>query len=194
VSLMVFLTLAIPFVVGLPLVAEDALVLLGNAQIAERAGWTTFLIAAGVTTWGAALIQAQVFYGARRTGTWGAITISATALNLALNLILVPWVGVPGAAAATFASYGVLAVAAAIIGGSILRIRYDVGHLVACAVAAAAMAIPLVFVQAARPAALVALITGSAALYGLVLLAARAAVPALRGSTIDQLRSITKTH
>ncbi len=190
VSMMVFLTLAIPFVVGVTMVAEPALVVLGNPEIADDAGRATFFISAGVTLWGAALIQAQVFYGARRTGTWGVITLSATGLNLALNLILVPWIGVTGAAAATFVAYAAIAAAATAMGRSILPIRYDVPHLAACGIASLGIGAFVYLVAPDRGAILVLAVAGAIAVYCGILFGLRALVPGLRGTTIDQIRSL----
>jgi O-antigen/teichoic acid export membrane protein len=189
ISLMIFLTLAIPFIVGMPFIADDALVILGNHEIAGEAGWTTFLIAAGVAFWGAALIQAQVLYGARRTGAWGAITIAGTALNLVLNFVLVPWIGVAGAAAATFVAYGAIAIATSILTRSILPIRVDAAHLANTLIAAALMAGFLLLVSPRGTASLILAIVGAVVIYGVALVGARTIVPALRGTTLDRLRS-----
>lgn len=188
-SLMAFLTLAIPFVVGVPLVSERALIILGNAEIADDAALTTLLISAGVTMWGVALIQAQVFYGARRTGTWGAITTGATAVNFVVNIALVPWVGVVGAAAATLVSYLAVAVTSSWIGRSILRLHYDLRHLAACAIAAVAMGCFLFVMNPQDGPMLGASIAGAIAIYALVLFLLHARVPALRGTTVEGVLS-----
>ncbi|KAB2907098.1 MAG: oligosaccharide flippase family protein, partial [Kofleriaceae bacterium] len=64
ISLAVFMALAVPFVVGVPIIADRILLVIGNEKIAADAGWSTFFIAAGVMLWGAAVMHAQVFYGA----------------------------------------------------------------------------------------------------------------------------------
>ena len=181
ISMAVFLTLAIPFVVGVPLVAGVALTVLGNSTIAGEAGWTTLLIAGGVTCWGVAIIQAQVFYGARRTTAWGLLTISATGVNLVMNFAMVPWFGVAGAAAATLAAYGALAVATTVLARPILAVRFDLRHLATCVVAAVGMAGFLLLVPPDDGPSLLVVVVLAAALYLAILVAIRALVPAAGG-------------
>lgn len=193
VSLMVFLTLAIPSVAGAGMIAEPALRLLGNDEMADSAGWTTFLIAAGVLCWGWALIQAQAFYGARRTGTWGAITLSATILNLVMNIALVPWLGVQGAALATLLAYGAILALAMGFGRPLLAIRLDGRHLVTCALAAGVMS---AFVRGLAPgsgAELALVVGGAIVIYGALVIALPALLPPLRGDTVQRVATVLRS-
>jgi O-antigen/teichoic acid export membrane protein len=143
ISTKVFLTLAIPFTAGLPLIAPQLLALLGNREIGAAAGWTTFLIAAGVSLWGIAIMQMQIFLGARRPGICGIVPMIGAVVNLALNVVLVPRIGVAGAAAATLVAYALTAILLGSAARTVLRIDYGVRHLALCVLAAASMAILL---------------------------------------------------
>jgi O-antigen/teichoic acid export membrane protein len=181
VSLTVFLAIAIPCVVGISMIAEPTLAVLGNAEMSEHATTTTLFIAGGVLLWGAALIQAQVFFGSRRTALWGAMTVLATVINLVLNFVLVPAFASRGAAAATLIAYAAIFLGATAIARPILRIHFDGGHVLACIVAAAGMAGFLAVVTPSTVAELGLTIAAGAVIYGVLLSAAYRLVPASRG-------------
>ena len=134
-----FLTFAVPFVVGAPLVARPLLARLGNEQISAGGGLLTFLIAAGVTAWGVSVMLTQIFYGARRTLPVGVVTVAAALLNLLLNFLLVPAWGVAGAALATLVSYALSCAALCALSLKVARLDFYAPHLLKCAAASLAM-------------------------------------------------------
>lgn len=169
-----FLTLAIPFTLGIPMIAPFVLARLGNAQIADSSEITTFLVAAGVILWGTASMQFQVFHGAKSTGAVGTVTLGAAALNLGLNFAMVPWMGVVGAALATTIAYGVVFVATAGLSRRHLPLEYQLVYLAKCTVCAIGMA---AFLRLAHPntlAALFASVVAGVVLYFSLLLVLRA--------------------
>ncbi|HYE15362.1 MAG TPA: polysaccharide biosynthesis C-terminal domain-containing protein [Pyrinomonadaceae bacterium] len=135
-----FLTLAIPYVAAMPLVAPRLLESLGNSKIAGAGGVLTLLVSAGVMMWGVSIMQSQVFYGARRTLPVGIVTGGAAALNLGLNFALVPLMGISGAALATFVSFGAACAALYLLSRDIFGLDFYPAHLLKCAAAAVLMA------------------------------------------------------
>jgi O-antigen/teichoic acid export membrane protein len=192
VSTNVFLTLAIPFCVGVPLVARSLLLGLGNAEIASAAGWMTFYIAAGITLWGVAVMYTQVFHGARRPGVHGAVTVLGMVLNLVLNVILVPRIGIDGAAIATFVAYAVTCVTFAMLARAVMPIGFDIRHLVACTLASGIMAGAILIRTAHSTAELFATIAAAPVIYFVALMALRAVLPGARTADDRRLRGLFK--
>jgi O-antigen/teichoic acid export membrane protein len=160
-----FLTFAIPFVVGAPMVARPLLARLGNEEISAGGGTLTFLIAAGVLMWGVSVMLTQIFYGARRTLPVGVVTVAAALLNLLLNFLLVPTWGVAGAAFATLVSYAASCAALYALSLKIARLDFYAPRLLKCAAASLAMWVvlrALVGVSERPPALAVAIVAGVA--------------------------------
>jgi O-antigen/teichoic acid export membrane protein len=151
-----FLTLAIPFVVGVAAVAGPVLTRLGNEELgAQGGGVLTLLVAAGVMLWGVSIMMAQLFFGARRTVPIGFVTVGAAALNLLLTLLLVPAWGISGAAFATLVSYLATCLALYLLSRRVARLDFYWLHLLKCAAAALLMGIVLRALTSAWPGAII---------------------------------------
>ncbi|MEM1114912.1 MAG: lipopolysaccharide biosynthesis protein [Bacteroidota bacterium] len=82
------------------------------------------LIAGGFAFYGLYVLAVTVLYAAGRTRAVAASVGGAALLNLVLNVVLIPTVGLLGAAIATLASYAALAFATAILGERESRAGY----------------------------------------------------------------------
>jgi O-antigen/teichoic acid export membrane protein len=142
VSNKVFLTFAIPFVVGLPFVSGRLLSRFGSEEIGGAGGMLTFLITAGVLLWGVSIMQCQIFYGAKRTVAVAVVTVSAAVLNLGLNLLLVPVWGIQGSALSTLACYLLSCLGLFFLSREV-RLRFYWTHLLKSLAAALLMAVVL---------------------------------------------------
>ncbi|HSR35632.1 MAG TPA: polysaccharide biosynthesis C-terminal domain-containing protein, partial [Desulfurivibrionaceae bacterium] len=103
-----FLYFAVPITAGLVLLAPDLLPLLaGTDFLVERTliAW----IALGHLCLGIYSINSYLIDLSQRTGLFLIILLCAAGLNLALNALLIPRLGLPGAAMATFAAYALQA-------------------------------------------------------------------------------------
>jgi O-antigen/teichoic acid export membrane protein len=165
-----FLTLAIPFVVGVPLVASRVLTRLGNEELgAQGGGALTLLVAAGVMTWGVSIMMAQIFFGARRTLPVGVVTVGAAALNLLLNLLLVPAWGTSGAAFSTLVSYLAACFVFYLLSRRVARLNFYWLHLSKCAGAALLMGVVLRVMTSAWPGAIIGpIVVGVVTYFGLL--------------------------
>ncbi|MFN2599136.1 MAG: lipopolysaccharide biosynthesis protein [Pyrinomonadaceae bacterium] len=182
VSNKLFLTLAVPFVVCVPVVARPVLARLGNDEIGAASGALTLLVSAGVMLWGVSVMQSQIFYGARRTSPVGVVTVAGALLNLLLNVLLVPAWGVGGAAFATLVSYAAACAALYALGRGIARIDFYWSHLAKCAPASLpTWAVLRALNQSARPVALAAAVCAAGATYLASLWLLRAVAPAELG-------------
>ena len=105
-------------VLGLGLFVADASRLLtDNPAYIETEG-LTLLIAAGFAFYGLYFVTVNVLYAAGRTRAVALAVGAAALLNLALNVALIPVMGIAGAAVATLASYVVLAAVTARLGAA----------------------------------------------------------------------------
>ncbi|MDO1560339.1 lipopolysaccharide biosynthesis protein [Brevundimonas sp. 2R-24] len=137
----VFVLIALPAAVGLALVAQPmAEVMIGEDLRTAAASVTPWIAAgaflAGMTTY----YFHQAFTLGRRTG-WllAAMAIPALA-NLILCLILIPIMGLTGAAAATALSFGVAVFASIALGGRVQPLPFPAEALLRCGAAALLMA------------------------------------------------------
>ena len=174
-----FLTLAIPFVVGVPVIAGSVLSRLGNEEIGAGGGGTlTLLITAGVMLWGVSIMLTQIFFGARRTVPVGMVTVGAAVLNLLLTLLLVPVWGVSGAAFSTLVSYLAACVVFYLLSRQIARLEFYWIHLLKCAAAALVMGLVLRVMTSAWPGAILSPIVVGISTYFTLLWLLRAVAPA----------------
>ncbi len=107
-SLKYFLMLAIPFVVGAAVMAKPLLTLFSTPDIASRANVVLPLVALSVLVYGVYVIVGNVLLLTRRTALLGFIWLAAAALNLGLNILLVPRLGINAAALTTLIAYALV--------------------------------------------------------------------------------------
>ncbi len=134
------LALALPAALGLALVAKPLTELMVGPALAQGAAAVTPWIAAsalfaGLTTY----YTHQAFTLGRRTGLLLLAMAIPAALNIVLNLILIPRLGLTGALVATTASYGVGLVASILLGRLAQPLPLPWSALARTALATAAM-------------------------------------------------------
>ncbi|NNF56883.1 MAG: oligosaccharide flippase family protein [Rhodothermaceae bacterium] len=96
-------------VLGLTLLSRDVTSLLTDEPDYLEVEPLVLLIALGFLMNGIYFIAVNVLYAAGRTRTVAVSVGAAALLNVALNLLLIPMLGLIGAAVATFVAYGALA-------------------------------------------------------------------------------------
>lgn len=122
---------------ALAVLAPDVVAVMAPEEWAAAADVTAIVAFASAAN-ATALMLASELYLRRDTGVVPVLTLVAVAVNVALNLVLVPWIGIMGAAWATLAAYGTLAVLTGITARRRYRIGIDGARLAAVAVAALA--------------------------------------------------------
>ncbi|MDY6892972.1 MAG: flippase [Chloroflexota bacterium] len=104
-SLKYLLAIAIPFVFGAALLGEQVLRMFSTPEIAYEGRYIVPLVAVGCLFWCVGVMPSSILALVKRTRVvaiaWGA----AAVLNLALNLLVVPYIGILGAAITTLVSY-----------------------------------------------------------------------------------------
>ncbi|KAF5431164.1 Membrane protein involved in the export of O-antigen and teichoic acid, partial [Candidatus Methanophagaceae archaeon] len=104
-SLKYFLLLAIPAAFGLSLLSKPILTILSTPEIASEGYLITPFVAASALLFGAYAVIAQVIVLKKRIEITGTIWITAAILNLGLNVIFVPYIGILGAAITTLLAF-----------------------------------------------------------------------------------------
>ncbi|MCK4731023.1 MAG: polysaccharide biosynthesis protein [Methanophagales archaeon] len=104
-SLKYFLLFAIPSTFGLSLLSKPLLTILSTPEIASQGYLITPFIALGALLFGAGAVIVQIIVLEKKTKITGAIWIIAAILNLGLNLIFIPYIGILGAAITTLLAF-----------------------------------------------------------------------------------------
>lgn len=100
-SMKYYLMLAIPAVVGLSLLSKPLLEVLSTPEIAAEGFFITPFVALSTLIIGIYSILMQVFILEKKTKVTGTIWIIAAIINFGLNLLLIPYIGIIGAALTT---------------------------------------------------------------------------------------------
>ncbi len=107
-SVKYFLAIAIPSSFGLALLSRPLLTLLTTQEIASYGSIVTPLVAASTLLFGIYTIVLQVLVLTKKTYLIAGLWVVTAALNFCLTLILIPIVGLVGAAIATLLAYGLI--------------------------------------------------------------------------------------
>jgi O-antigen/teichoic acid export membrane protein len=106
-SLKYFLLLAIPATFGLSLLSKPILTILSTPEIASQGYLITPFVALSTLLFGVRAVIAQIIILEKKTKITGTIWIIAAILNFGLNLILIPYIGILGAAITTLLAFAV---------------------------------------------------------------------------------------
>lgn len=124
-----FFLLAIPAVAGVTVVREDVVLLLASRQFLPGAELVP-LILAGLLAYGSRVLLGAGMVLRKRPWLIAGLEVAGAAFNIALNLLLLPALGVRGAALATLISQLVMAVVFWRLGSQLVRAPLDLGGLV----------------------------------------------------------------
>lgn len=112
-----FLLLVIPGIFGIWVIGSAAISLLASEAIATDAGSVPGIVAIGAACYGIYYFITRRWYLERRTTLIAVIWVVGLAVNLALNLLLIPIWDLLGAAWATVAAYATMALASGMLAG-----------------------------------------------------------------------------
>ncbi len=137
-SLRTYVLFGAPVIAGLAAVGKELLPSLASDKYASGALIVPWVIAGMVVDGSNSMVAAGLFIH-RKTKHIMSIVLSAAILNLVLNLILVPRIGILGAAIATLVSYAVASVLLAIVGHRFLPVKLPFPTIARAGLAAAGM-------------------------------------------------------
>ncbi|MFO0551471.1 MAG: polysaccharide biosynthesis C-terminal domain-containing protein [Polyangiaceae bacterium] len=95
------------FVAVVPFLGPPVLRVLANAQVAEGSPINMAFVSAGLALWGLAIVDQCVLHATYKTRAIGFSTALAAGVNVGACVLLVPRMGITGAALATTLAYGV---------------------------------------------------------------------------------------
>ena len=124
-SLKYFLLFAIPSTFGLSLLSKPLLIILSTPEIASEGYLITPFVATSAVFFGASIVILQIIILEKKTKITGSIYIVSSIINLGLNLILIPHIGIIGAAIATLVAY--LFIFLSITYYSFRYLKFDIG-------------------------------------------------------------------
>lgn len=110
-SLKYFLLIAIPAVFGLSILSKQILSLLTTPEFAKQGFLVMPIVSLAMLSMGINAILAQIINIIKKTKIEGIIASISAILNLGLNFLFIPWLGIIGAAITTFISFTFLLVA-----------------------------------------------------------------------------------
>lgn len=144
VMLNLLLLIALPFAAASFFVAPTLLRVLTNAEIASASRWVTPVVACAAICYGAMLIAGQVAFALRKTRVLAVANASGGAINIALNLLLLPvFASILLPAATTLIGYGVGLAVTVVFLRRFWRFRIDWRGALRSVAAAAAMTLLL---------------------------------------------------
>jgi O-antigen/teichoic acid export membrane protein len=137
-SLRTYVMFGIPIVAGLAAVGPELLPSLASEKYASATRILPWVMGGMVMDGTNAMLGAGLFLH-RKTRTIMTIVLSCAVLNIVLNLLLVPRLGIEGSAIVTLVCYAAAALAMATAGRSILPVELPWGMLVRAGAASLAM-------------------------------------------------------
>jgi O-antigen/teichoic acid export membrane protein len=127
-ALHLYIVVGAGVIAAMAILGPQALVILASSKYSHGADVIPWVMAGLVLDGATAILGAGLFVTKQtRTIMWG-VVVSAV-VNIVLNLVLVPWIGLVGAAVATLFSYGMLCMFAAIGSRKYLPMTMPFGHI-----------------------------------------------------------------
>ena len=187
-SLRTYVMLGVPVIAGLAAVGPELLPSLASEKYASAAFIVPWVIGGMVIDGTNSMVGAGLFIH-RRTRTIMGIVLSAAVLNVVLNLILVPRIGIKGSAIATLVCYAFAALALTWAGRRLLPVALPWTTLLTSGVAALAMYYALVHLLPGRRLLSVGVrIVAGAPIYGGIMLLVSADARALARGALARVR------
>lgn len=186
-SLKYYAGIAIPCVFALSALSKPLLLVLTTQQIAANGYLVTPFVAAGTALFGAYTVIVMTVALRKKTSVVGVIWILSAVLNFGLNLILIPYLGLIGAALTTFLAFLLAFVLTTLY--SFRQFKFDVngGFIVKSVCGSSIMALFLLSWSPSGVFSILLSIVLAVAIYLSILLA-------LRGFTIQEIKLIYRIY
>jgi len=140
-SIRYFLLLAIPAAVGLSVLSDSLTNSLANPQFLEGAFGVTALVAFSTIFFGIYSINSTILYLRKMVHQTVAMLFVAGVSNIALNLILIPKMGLFGAGLSTLICFMGLAIATCILFKRWAKLSFEPLFIIKCSIAALVMGV-----------------------------------------------------
>jgi O-antigen/teichoic acid export membrane protein len=169
-SLKYLLAVAIPFVFGAAVLAEPVLRVFSTAEIASQGYFVVPLVALGILFSIAYVPTAYGIVLAKKTRIAGTIWIACAVVNLGLNILVVPHLGIIGAALTTLLAYGLALALTAYYSFREFKFPIDWRFIIKSLVASTIMAAAIWAIGPGGTLATILTIVAGLAIYGAMIL------------------------
>ena len=186
-SLKYYIGIALPCVFALSVLAKPLLLLLTTQQIATNGYLVTPFVAAGYALVGAYSVLVTIIALKKKTAVIGTIWILSAVLNFGLNLVLIPYLGLVGAALTTFLAFLLAFVLTTIYSFRYFKFDVNGGFILKSVCGSTIIALFLLLWNPSGFFSIVLSIALAAAIYLTILLA-------LRGFTIQEIKLIYEIY
>ena len=143
-SLKYFLLAAIPTAFALTILSKPILMILTTPAIASHGYLITPFVAVSGLLFGFYAIISNVIILKKKTQIMGLIWIIAAALNLGLNIIIVPHYGILGAAATTLTAYTIAFILTISYSNTIFQLDFNVFFIIKSIIASIVMSLLII--------------------------------------------------
>ena len=106
-TLKYFLALAIPFVFGSVVLAEPVLRVFSTPEIASEGRIVLPIVALSILIFGISAIAPYIIFLEKRVRLSATLWTIAAVCNVSLNIVVIPWIGIEGAAVTTLIAFSV---------------------------------------------------------------------------------------
>ena len=107
-SIHLFLFFSIPAMIGLTVLSEELIKLISTQFIASQAKHITFFSAFSYIMFGIQFFYTRVLFLKKKTKIIGYLWIVVSVINIILNILLIPLLGITGAAVSTLISFVIM--------------------------------------------------------------------------------------
>ncbi|UGV41941.1 polysaccharide biosynthesis C-terminal domain-containing protein [Methanococcoides orientis] len=187
ISLKYFLAVSIPSVFGLSLLSKPLLIVLTTSEIASKSYLITPFVALSTLLWGIYSIFYQILLLEQKTKIIGKIWTISAILNILLNILLIPIIGIVAAAMTTLISYALSLVITSYYISNSIKIHVDILFIVKTVLASVIMSLLILKLDPFSLSALMCTIFLCAFVYFSTLLL-------LRGFTIQEIRVFINSY
>ena len=171
-SIKMFMMFALPLVVGFTILSRPMLLVLATEEVSSKGTALVPLITLGMLFYGYGTIYGQIINLVKKTQVAGAIWGGAALINIVLNFMLIPMVGIIGPAVSTLVTFGFATIVIVIYTTKFIIIPVDWRFISKSVVAAFAMGGILYFLLPYMPynmiATIILIVTGVGAYFGLL--------------------------
>ncbi|MDI6723950.1 MAG: oligosaccharide flippase family protein [Methanobacterium sp.] len=146
-SIKYFILLALPAVFGLSLLSKPLLTILSTSEIASNGYLITPFVALGAFLLGIYGLISQILALEKKTKIIGSLWMIAAVINIILNIIFVPLLGIVAAAISTLIAYGFVFGVSTYYSLKNIKIGFDWEFIIKSLIASILMSLVLIFIN-----------------------------------------------
>jgi len=180
-SLKYFLLLAIPSAFGLSLLSKQLLTILSTTEIASQGYLITPFVAVSALLFGAYSVISYIIILVKKTVITGTIWTIVATLNIGLNIIFVPYIGILGAAITTLVVHALAFILTSFYSFKYLKFDIDLGFILKSILASIVMSLVIIKWSPVGTLNVLTVIGVCAVVYASIIFL-------MRGFTIEEIR------